>query len=67
MKPRVLLAALAAACASSTAGLKVYVQPEPGERHLRNIQQLSFSGNNAESYFSSDGRQIIFQRQEHVD
>ena len=38
--------------------------PEPGERHLRNIRQLTFGGNNAEAYFSPDGRRLIFQRQE---
>jgi TolB protein len=41
--------------------------PEPGERHLRNIRQLTFGGNNAEAYFSPDGRRLIFQRQEQVD
>ncbi len=45
----------------------VLLQPEPGEGHLRNIRQLTFSGNNAESYFSRSGKQLIFQRQEHVD
>lgn len=35
----------------------------PGERHLRNPRQLTFEGNNAEAYFSRDGRKIIFQRQ----
>ncbi|MEO8226460.1 MAG: hypothetical protein ABI637_03465 [Gemmatimonadota bacterium] len=39
----------------------------PGERHLRNIRQLTFGGNNAEAYFSRSGRQLIFQRQEKVD
>jgi Tol biopolymer transport system component len=43
------------------------VPPEPGERHLRNIRQLTFGGNNAEAYFSPDGRRLIFQRQERVD
>jgi TolB protein len=43
------------------------ITPEPGERHLRNIRQLSFGGNNAEAYFSPDGRRLIFQRQERVD
>ena len=33
----------------------------PGEKHLRNIRQLSFGGENAEAYFSSDGKQLIFQ------
>ncbi len=39
------------------------VAPEPGERHLRNIRQLTFGGNNAEAYFSPSGKQLIFQRQ----
>jgi TolB protein len=41
--------------------------PEPGERHLRHIRQLTFGGNNAEAYFSPDGQRLIFQRQERVD
>ena len=33
----------------------------PGERHLRNIRQLTFGGENAEAYFSPDGNRLIFQ------
>jgi Tol biopolymer transport system component len=33
----------------------------PAEKHLRNIRQLSFGGENAEAYFSSDGKQLTFQ------
>src|SRR5262245_60124350 len=33
----------------------------PQEKHLRNIRQLTFAGENAEAYFSSDGRKLIFQ------
>ena len=33
----------------------------PNEKHLRNIKQLTFGGENAEAYFSADGRQLIFQ------
>ena len=33
----------------------------PNEVHLRNIRQLTFGGENAEAYFSADGRRIIFQ------
>jgi TolB protein len=33
----------------------------PGERHLQNIKQLTFGGENAEAYFSFDGKQLIFQ------
>ena len=31
------------------------------EKHLRGVRQLSFGGENAEAYFSGDGRQLIFQ------
>ena len=33
----------------------------PQEKHLRNIRQLSFGGENAEAYFSGDGKKLIFQ------
>ena len=33
----------------------------PGEIHFKEIRQLTFSGENAEAYFSSDGRKLIFQ------
>ena len=33
----------------------------PGEKHLRNLKQLTFGGENAEAYFSADGKQLIFQ------
>ena len=33
----------------------------PAERHLSNIKQLTFGGENAEAYFSEDGRRLIFQ------
>ena len=31
------------------------------EKHLRNIRQLTFGGQNAEAYFSADGKKLIFQ------
>jgi Tol biopolymer transport system component len=31
------------------------------ERHLRNLRQLTFGGENAEAYFSPDGTRLIFQ------
>ena len=37
------------------------ISPAQGERHLRNIRQLTFGGQNAEAYFSFDGTKIIFQ------
>lgn len=33
----------------------------PGEKHLRNIKQLTFGGENAEAYFSFDGKKLSFQ------
>lgn len=42
-----------------------YPQQKPlavaGERHLANIKQLTFGGENAEAYFSFDGRRLSFQ------
>jgi TolB protein len=62
-----LAAGAALACAAARTGPShVYVEPEPGERHLRNIRQLTFGGNNAEAYFSPDGKRLIFQRQDSV-
>jgi TolB protein len=34
----------------------------PDEKHFKNVQQLTFGGDNAEAYFSYDGKWIIFQR-----
>ena len=34
---------------------------EPGERHLRNLRRLTSGGENAEAYYSRDGRRLIFQ------
>lgn len=33
-----------------------------GEHHFKNIQQLTFGGDNAEAYWSFDSKHIIFQR-----
>ena len=33
----------------------------PAERHLKNVRQLTFGGENAEAYWSGDGRSLIFQ------
>ena len=32
-----------------------------GERHLRNIRKLTSGGENAEAYFSADGKRLIYQ------
>ena len=35
--------------------------PETGERHFAHLRQLTFGGQNAEAYFSADGRWLTFQ------
>jgi Tol biopolymer transport system component len=32
-----------------------------GERHLADVRQLTFGGENAEAYFSPDGRRLVYQ------
>ena len=45
-----------------TTGLQQSSGPStPDEKHLKNIRQLTFGGENAEAYFSADGKQLIFQ------
>lgn len=34
----------------------------PEELHLKNVQQLTFGGDNAEAYWSFDGKYLVFQR-----
>ncbi len=34
---------------------------DPREVHLRHLKQLTFGGQNAEAYFSFDGRRLVFQ------
>jgi Tol biopolymer transport system component len=45
----------------STKSLTAPAVVTPIEKHLRNITQLTFGGENAEAYFSADGRRLIFQ------
>ncbi len=64
----VLAAVSLAACGAGErpedSGPAVSRAPEAGERFFANLQQLTFGGQNAEAYFSADGTQLIFQRQE---
>ena len=59
MRPLHLLSLVAAAgCVRSTPTL---IAPETAEHHLANVRQLTDGGENAEAYFSADGRRLIFQ------
>jgi len=33
----------------------------PGEKHFKNVKQLTFGGDNAEAYWSFDNRRLVFQ------
>jgi dipeptidyl aminopeptidase/acylaminoacyl peptidase len=34
----------------------------PEEKHFKNVRQLTFGGDNAEAYFSPDGKKIVWQK-----
>ena len=53
--------ALAGSVCAFTTPTAAPVRQMPQERHLKNIRQLTFGGENAEAYFSPDGRSLIFQ------
>ena len=60
MMNRLVLLALAATLVTTF----TLAQPQlayPEERHLNNIRQLTFGGDNAEAYWSFDGRMVSFQ------
>ena len=70
--PAVLIATLSivVACSSSPSsgsapapapGVNITRPSDPGEPHLTNIRQITDGGENAEAYFSGDGKWITFQ------
>ena len=65
----ILLLALGILCGARCFPLFAQAKPEadlllPQEhKHLRNVRQLTFGGQNAEAYFSADDKQLIFQHQ----
>jgi len=58
---RLSTVAAAAALAIAPSAHQPPHAPAARERHLRNIRQLTFGGENAEAYFSFDGSRLIFQ------
>jgi Tol biopolymer transport system component len=56
-----IVAAVLSCARGSTPQLGGGPQPETGERHFARIRQLTFGGENAEAYFSGDGKRLIFQ------
>jgi TolB protein len=59
--PRLLLIFVIALSLFTLAGGQTPDLIAKGETRLRNIKQLTLGGENAEAYFSSDGKQLIFQ------
>ena len=63
MRQLVLSASAAAVCVAVLSAAQQPTPPAPKgvEKHLRNIRQLTQGGENAEAYFSPDGKRLIFQ------
>lgn len=47
--------------APDTAAVTADTLTYPGEKHLKNIRQLTFGGDNAEAYFSFAGDMLVYQ------
>lgn len=58
----ILLACTGSSKLTDTIPVFVDTLKYPEETHLRNMQQLTFGGDNAEAYWSFDGKHIVFQR-----
>ena len=59
-----LLAALSALGLAAAPAIPASPKPypaEPGEVHLADLRQLTFGGENAEAYWSFDGKELVFQ------
>ena len=64
MRRRTFLGLGVGAAASALAGVATAatpVTPDPRERHLANVRQLTTGGQNAEAYFDWTGTRLIFQ------
>ena len=65
MKRRVIVVGLVVTVAGTLRAQDAFrpisIPPEPGETHFSAIRQLTNGGENAEAYFSHDGRRLIFQ------
>ena len=48
-------------CATGPAFPQLAGQHDPREKHLANVRQLTFGGDNAECYWSFSGKKLIFQ------
>ena len=53
--------ALALLSPGSKTNAQIAAISDDREIHLKNVKQLTFGGQNAEAYFSSDGKKLVFQ------
>ncbi len=60
-KLTIFLCLVCASAATSAAQTHASNNAPTPERHLKNVRQLTFGGENAEAYFSGDGQRLIFQ------
>src|SRR5688500_16493548 len=56
-----ILLSISSFSGSSSGPTPAVEQPQPAEKHLSNIRQLTHGGENAEAYFSADGKRLVFQ------
>ena len=56
-----LVFALLAGWSQAGGGGQLQALKDPRERHLANVRQLTFGGQNAEAYWSNDGKRLIYQ------
>ena len=61
MRKLALTAGIAALCLVTASRIGPVGADASVEKHLRNIRQLTHGGENAEAYFSPDGKRLIFQ------
>lgn len=57
----IVVLALKALAQNAGSGQSATDLATPQEKHFRNVRQLTFGGQNAEAYFSADGKKLIFQ------
>jgi Tol biopolymer transport system component len=60
MLPFLFLVLILAGCPAKNPGT-IDANKAFSERHLKNVTQLTFDGDNGEAYFSSDGNKLIWQ------
>ena len=67
----VLAGVLLLSCLYASSRIRLHAEEKEAEplllpeerKHLKNVRQLTFGGQNAEAYFSADDKQLIFQHQ----